>query len=178
MQSGLDKKLTKEASGWLASLGCHLAAKRIQVNWNSRLQTTAGTACLNNTRIELNPRLADIGEHQVQRTLRHEVAHIVAFARAGRRARQLQTHGPEWRMACAELGIKDEPAFHDLPFARRTLVRKFVYQCPSCNLIVRRVRKFARFTACYHCCKKYNQGIYHPKFKFRVLEDELCGGED
>jgi SprT protein len=172
--AGIDPVLTQSAKSWLVQLGCHPAADRIQVVWNPRLQTTAGTACVYTTRIELNPRLNQIGDVQIQRTLRHEVAHIIAHARAGKRAHRLQTHGPEWRLACSELGIAGEPAYHDLPFERRTLARKYTYECPHCHLIVHRVRKFARYTACYRCCKNLNHGRYNSKFQFRMLESRVA----
>jgi SprT protein len=172
--AGIDPVLTQEARKWLTDLGCDAAAERVQVVWNPRLQTTAGTACVYTTRIELNPRLAQIGQAQIQRTLRHEVAHVVAYVRAGRRAKQLQTHGPEWRRACVELGIGGEPAYHDLPFERRTMARKYTYECPSCGLIVDRVRKFGRFTACYRCCKEKNHGHYDAKYQFRMVDQRLA----
>lgn len=168
-QSGLDPLLTREARKWLIRLGCESLADRVEVVWNSRLQTTAGAACVKTFKVELNPRLHQIGEHQINRTLRHEVAHLIAHVRAGRRARSIQTHGPEWRIACADLGIAGEPAFHDLPFERRTIPRKLTYQCPHCGLIVHRVRKFSRFTACYRCCKKFNEGQYSSKYQFRFV---------
>ncbi len=172
--AGIDPVLTQAARQWLAEAGCGPAAQRLQVVWNGRLQTTAGTACVYRTRIELNPRLHQIGEHQVQRTLRHEVAHVIAHARAGRRASRMQTHGPEWRQACSELGIADEPAYHDLPFERRTMVRKYTYECPSCGMIVHRVRKFSRFTACYTCCRDLNHGRYDGKYQFRMVDPRLA----
>lgn len=168
-QSGLDPALTREARKWLIRAGCESLADRVHVVWNGRLQTTAGTACVNTCKVELNPRLHLISERQIHRTLRHEVAHLIAHARAGRRARRIQTHGPEWRIACAELGIAGEPAFHDLPFERRTIPPKLTYQCPNCGLIVHRVKKFSRFTACYRCCKKFNEGQYSPKYQFRFV---------
>lgn len=168
--AGLDERLTEQAARWLRVLHCDPIADRVRVLWNPRLQTTAGTACVHTCSVELNPRLREIGTQQVQRTLRHEVAHLVAHFRAGRRSRNLQTHGPEWRQACRELGIPNEPAFHDLPFQRRTVTRKFAYRCPSCCMVVKRVRKFARYTACYRCCKQFNGGIYDPKFQFQRIE--------
>ncbi len=168
--NGLDDALTNAARHWLHSMKCEPVAQRVQVCWNARLQTTAGTACVHTSRIELNPRLQEIGDRQIQRTLRHEVAHLVAHYRAGRRAGGMQTHGPEWRKACAELGIGDEPAFHDLPFRRREVLRRYAYQCPHCGLIVKRVQKFGRFTACYQCCKKHNGGVYTFKFQFVRVE--------
>jgi predicted SprT family Zn-dependent metalloprotease len=167
-QEGLDQQLTLQASKLLHRLGCDAIASRVLVTWNRRLQTTAGTACVKTGRVELNPRLLQIGRFQVQRTMLHEVAHLVAHARAGRRG--IQTHGQEWKQACAELGIPGEPAFHDLPFERRRVERKYAYECPHCLVTVFRVRMFPRCTACYRCCKRFSEGNYDPRFKFIRVE--------
>ena len=58
-----------------------------------------------------------MGTGEVERTLRHEAAHLLAHWRAGRR--RIQTHGPEWRQACADLGIPGETVTHTLPLAPR-----------------------------------------------------------
>lgn len=172
--AGQDAVLTQKAQYWLDGLGIAPGSCNVEVLWNGRLKTTAGTACVRTMRVELNPRLHELGLEQISRTLRHELAHLVAHVRAGKRANRLQTHGPEWRRACAELGILGEAAFHDLPFERRSLARKYAYECPNCGLIAYRVRKFDRFTACFQCCKKLNRGVYHPKFQFRRIHHQMA----
>ena len=70
--------------------------------------------------ISLNPRLF---EHpsEIDRTLRHELAHILAQFRVGRR--KISPHGDEWQQACIDLGIADEKRCHNLPFPARTYAR-------------------------------------------------------
>ena len=57
--------------------------------------------------MELNPRLKQLPVPQraseIRRTLRHELAHLVAYVRAGRR--RIKPHGEEWKQACKDLGI-------------------------------------------------------------------------
>jgi SprT protein len=127
-------------------------------------KTTAGTACPKTSVIELNPLLKDFGPPQLQRTLKHEAAHLLAHWRMGRR--HIQMHGPEWQQACADLGIPGEGAFHEMPLPRRKLARKFAYRCRHCGITVQRVRPFAPYTACYKCCQRLNAGKYHPNFLF------------
>ena len=162
--SGRDDQLTDAARALCSSVGAEELSGRVEVVWNARLQTTAGTACPRTGCIELNPLLRTFGAAQVRRTLKHEAAHLVAHWRAGRR--RIQTHGAEWRQACAELGIPDEPAFHELPLARRRVRRKFAYRCRNCGFTVQRVRPFAPYTACYKCCKKHADGEYHADYLF------------
>lgn len=150
---------------WCRNAGLPGLAATITVVWNNRLQTTAGTACPGNTTIELNPVLQAFGPAQVQRTLKHEAAHLIAHHRAGRR--RIQTHGREWRQACAELGIPGEPAFHELPLPRRQVNRKYAYRCRACGLTVQRVRPFSPHTACYQCCKKHSGGRFHADYLFQ-----------
>ncbi len=159
-----DEKLTHKARGLLSSQGAHDLAERVRVVWNTRLQTTAGTACRTNSTIELNPRLQKFSPQQILRTLKHEAAHLLAHWRSGRR--RIQTHGPEWHQACADLGIGDERAYHDLPLPRRKLTRSYAYQCPQCLTIVLRVRPFEPAPACYTCCRKHNAGQYSRLFQF------------
>lgn len=163
-RSGRDEHLTTLAREWCRTVGAAPIADILKVVWNGRLQTTAGTACPRNGCIELNPLLRTFGAAQVRRTLKHEAAHLIAHWRAGRR--RIQTHGEEWRRACADLGIPGEPAFHDLPLARRRVARKYAYRCRHCGFTVQRVRPFGPYTACYKCCKKHTEGNYHADYLF------------
>ncbi len=138
-------------------------ARKVRVVWNPRMQTTAGRACWPERLIEINPKLKDLSEAQVWRTLKHEFAHLLAFERCGRR--QIDPHGVEWQKACIELGIPDESARHSLPLKGRRIKRKYIYVCPSCLSDVKRVRPMKRAVACYSCCKKFNGGNYHEKFR-------------
>ena len=81
-----------------------------------RLSTTAGLACWRTRTISLNPKLMEVSPAEVQRTLRHELAHFLAQHRAGRR--RIAAHGAEWRKACRDLGIPNESRCHDLPLKR------------------------------------------------------------
>src|SRR4029453_15068664 len=78
----------------------------LTVEWNPRLRTTAGLACWRTRTISLNPKLIEVSPSEVQRTLRHELAHFLAQHRAGRR--HISAHGAEWRQACRDLGIPNE----------------------------------------------------------------------
>ncbi len=155
-------------------LGLTKLAFRVNVEWNSRMRTAAGRAHYRDSRIELNPALLDLpgidGPGEMDRTLRHELAHLVAHVRA--KGRRIQPHGPEWHQACCDLGIPDESRCHTLPFEPRRVKRKFLYECPSCKSEVPRVRKFRRPVACYACCKKYSNGRYDARFRLEKIEDE------
>ncbi len=150
----------------LLNLGIATATELVQVHWNPRLRSTAGYARYPSWRIELNPRLTAF-DGQVDRTLKHELAHLVAYHRAGRR--RIEPHGREWRQACADLGIPDEPAHHCLPLPRFRQHRPHSYQCPVCCVVVNRVRPFKRSTACLACCRKFAGGRFDERFKFVKL---------
>ncbi len=160
---GRDPTLEEEARGWLRGLGFAEGAEKIAVVWRPRMRSTAGYAKWPQWRVELNPRLKEF-PGEVGRTLKHEVAHLIAHARAGRR--RIAPHGREWRKACADLGIPDESARHTLPLPARKQKRNFTYVCPVCDVVVERVRKFRRRTACLACCRKHNRGRYDAKFEF------------
>lgn len=162
-----DPALTARVREWLLLLGAAPLAETVRVSWNGRMRSTAGTAQPRTSRIELNPRLLTVGPAELDRTLRHEAAHLLAHWRAGRR--RIQSHGPEWSQACADLGIPGENATHTLPFPRRKVEKKYAYQCPGCGHVVRRVRLFKRPTACLNCCRTHSGGQFDARFQFRRI---------
>lgn len=163
-----DEELTQLCQELLRQIDLDGASKLVTVQWNQRLRSTAGYASFPSWKIELNPKLKEF-EGQVERTMRHELAHLVAYHRAGRR--RIEPHGPEWQQACADLGIPGENARHRLPLPRREVKRNYSYACAHCGFTVQRVRKFRRYTACRECCSKYNGGLYDVRFRFVLTQD-------
>ena len=147
----------------LKALGLNDLAKKLCVIWNPRMRSTAGLAYPTTAKIVLNPRLIHFGMHEVERTLLHELAHLVAHHRNGRK--KIAPHGPEWKRACEDLGLSNEARCHDLPLPRRVVVRELIYQCPHCQTVLERVRAFRRAAACLNCCRKYSAGRYDERFK-------------
>jgi SprT protein len=145
------------------SLGLSELARKVKVSWNARMQTTAGRAWWPDRSIELNPKLKSCEPEELWRTLKHELAHLVAYERSNRR--RIEPHGQEWQVACADLGIPGELSCHNLPFKRRQLKRNHAYVCANCLAVVRRVKPIKRAVACYDCCRKHNAGCYHDRFR-------------
>jgi predicted SprT family Zn-dependent metalloprotease len=158
-----DPALTAWCSEASRSLGLAELARKVRVSWNPRMRTTAGRAWWPDRSIELNPKLRDCDPDEIWRTLKHELAHLAAYERAGRR--KIDPHGPEWRAACADLGIAGERPYHNLPFERRRMERKHAYVCAHCRAVIRRVRPLKNSVACYDCCRKFNGGVYHVRFR-------------
>ena len=167
---GNDTALTARGAELLRSLGCGELAPRLRVCWSARLRSTAGLAFPRKTLITLNPRLREFGEDEVERTFLHELAHLVAQHRAGRR--RVAPHGPEWRRACADLGLKNERRCHELPLPRKEIARNHRYLCPACGHEVRRVRPIRRPSACLACCRKHSGGRYDDRF--RLIKKRLA----
>jgi SprT protein len=172
------RRSTKEDGGlttWCAeasaSLGLPELARRVRVSWNPRMQTTAGRAWWPDRSIELNPKLRQCEPDELWRTLKHELAHLVAYERCGRR--HIEAHGVEWQLACGDLGIPGEQPFHTLPFKRRRMKRNHAYTCPHCFSTIRRVKPIQRAVACYECCRKFNHGAYHDRF--RLVKQRIAG---
>jgi len=158
--------LLKTARELLCSLGAKRIATELRVEWNSRLKTAAGRADHRQKLISLNPRLV---EHpaEIDRTLRHELAHILAQFRAGRR--RISPHGPQWQQACRDLGIADEKRCHTLPFPTKSYAPRFIYRCPNCRRDFPRVRKIKRTVACLACCHAHNGGEFDVRFRLKLL---------
>ena len=139
-------------------------AEELRVEWNSRLKTSAGRADYRQKLISLNPGLF---EHppEIDRTLRHELAHVLAQFRAGRR--RILPHGEEWQQACCDLGIEGEKRCHNLPFPARRYVARFIYRCPNCRQEFPRVRRVRRAVACLACCRAHNGGEFDARFRLK-----------
>ena len=104
---GDDAGLTSWCVEASKSLSLHELGRKVRVSWNSRMQTTAGRAWWPNRSIELNPKLKECEPEELWRTLKHELAHLVAYERCGRR--QIDPHGPEWQAACIDVSILVRP---------------------------------------------------------------------
>src|SRR4051794_3194214 len=115
-------ELLARAKKLLLGVGAHTLAERLTVRWNPSMRSTAGTANWTKCLISLNPQLRQFGDGEVDGTLRHELAHLLAQDRVGKR--RIQPHGREWRQACVDLGLPNEKRCHDLPLQRRQLQRK------------------------------------------------------
>ena len=158
--------LEETARELLGSLGAGRIANDLRVEWNSCLKTAAGRADYHEKLISLNPRLSEYPA-EIDRTLRHELAHILAQFRVGRR--KISPHGVEWQQACIDLGIADEKRCHNLPFPARTFAARFVYRCPNCRQEFQRVRRLRRAVACLACCRKHNGGGFDQRFRLQLL---------
>ncbi len=167
---GRDHALEEKSRNLLRQLGAAKLARQIRVEWNPRLKTTAGRADYREKLISLNPLLYDHGDEEIDRTLRHELAHLLAQFRE-RRRRRIPPHGAEWCDACRDLDIADEVRCHNLPFPTKVCAPGYVYRCPNCKGKFPRVRRVRRAIACLACCRKHNGGDFDPRFRLK-----LCSG--
>src|SRR5438094_7743322 len=136
--SGRDHALEEKSRTLLRQLGAAKLARDVRVEWNPRMKSAAGRADYRERLISLNPLLRDHGVEEIDRTLRHELAHLLAQFRVGRR--RIAPHGPEWREACRALDIAAAARCHSLPFATKAYPARFVYRCPTRRQQFPRVR--------------------------------------
>src|SRR5882724_8050856 len=167
---GRDSTLEANVREILCALGAAELAREVHVEWNARLFSAAGRADSRRNLISLNPRLREHDAAEIDRTLRHELAHLLAQFRAGRR--RIPPHGAGWRKACLDLGIEDEARCHSLPFPVQPRARRFLYRCSRCGKEFPRVRRIKRAVACLECCRKFNRGKFDPKARLRLAEKE------
>ena len=164
--SGRDHALEEKSRTLLRQLGAAKLARDVRVEWNPRMKSAAGRADYRERLISLNPLLRDHGIEEIDRTLRHELAHLLAQFRVGRR--RIAPHGPEWREACRALDIAAEARCHNLPFASKSFAPRFIYRCPNCRQEFPRMRRIRRVIACLACCRKHNGGDFDPRFRLRL----------
>jgi predicted SprT family Zn-dependent metalloprotease len=165
---GRDSALEAKAREILLPLGAEELAREVHVEWNARLFSAAGRADSRRNLISLNPRLREHDAAEIDRTLRHELAHLLAQFRAGRR--RIPPHGSAWRQACHDLGIADESRCHTLPFPVKQRTRRFLYRCSRCGKDFPRVRRLKRTIACLDCCRKFNGGKFDPAARLRLVK--------
>lgn len=159
---GRDVDLESKARELLRDCGINAV---VGVEWNPRLKTCAGRADFRAKLISLNPRLRE-HPREIERTFRHELAHLLAQFRSGRR--RILPHGEEWRRACVDLGIGDEKRCHNLPFPTSERARRFLYKCPNCQQVLARARRSRRAIACLACCRAHNRGKFDARFRLRL----------
>jgi SprT protein len=162
-----DADLERQARELLRVNGAGRIADQVRVEWNPRLKSCAGRADYCQRLILLNPRLHEHGTTEVNRTFRHELAHLLARFRAGRR--RIHPHGSQWREACQDLGIGDEKRCHNLPLPTTERPRRFLYRCPNCQSDFARARRIRRAIACLACCRAHNGGEFDPRFRLRLV---------
>ena len=167
---GRDAALEAKAREILCTLDAEELARAVHVEWNARLFSAAGRADYRRNLVSLNPRLREHDAAEIDRTLRHELAHLLAQFRAGRR--RVAPHGAEWRKACRDLGIADEARTHALPFPIKRRSRPFLYQCPRCRKEFPRARRIKRAVACLECCRKFNRGKFDSGAQLRLVQRE------
>ncbi|MFZ3377336.1 MAG: SprT-like domain-containing protein [Chthoniobacterales bacterium] len=167
--------LEEKSHELLRQLGAAKLARELRVEWNPHMRTAAGRADYRKKLISLNPLLLDLASvnghsgSEIDRTLRHELAHLLAQFRVGRR--RILPHGAEWRDACRDLGIGDEVRCHNLPFQAKRYAARFVYRCPNCRRDFQRVRRVRGAVACLACCRAHNRGKFDARFRL-----QLCSG--
>ncbi len=77
-RSGQDADLACKARELLLANGAGRMAGEVRVEWNTRLKSSAGRADYRRKLILLNPRLHEHGTAEIDRTFRHELAHLLA----------------------------------------------------------------------------------------------------
>src|SRR5207237_9434432 len=82
-RAGRDVALETTAREILSAFGATRLADSVRVEWNPRLQTCAGRAHFSEKLISLNPRLCEHGVGEIDRTLRHELAHLMFVLTTG-----------------------------------------------------------------------------------------------
>jgi SprT protein len=167
---GQDLALTELCSDFLEELNLSDLRARISVEWNARMRSCAGRAFWPKGVIQLNPKLVGISKEEVRQTVLHELAHLIAYERNPNRA--IKSHGKEWQKACVELGIPGEKATHDLALPSRVLKRQWRYECPECEKVIERVRRYKSSVACYDCCLETTGGLYHDTFRLTEVRVE------
>jgi len=104
------------------------------IHWK-RLRVTAGQAFFKTGTIALSS-LVITDDERLELTLKHEYAHLMAYARHGRRG---VTHGEPWKAAMRELGLVPKVR-HTYEVARNQARQEVSYECKRCGKTFTRKR--------------------------------------
>jgi len=100
---------------------------------------SAGMAYYRDRTIGLSIPILDT-EAKLDSTFKHEYAHLLAYARQGKKG---AGHGPAWQQAMRDLG--EEPVVHHRYEVNRNQPRQQVlYKCKRCGLLLTRKRRLPR----------------------------------
>lgn len=109
-----------------------------RLEWR-RFRASAGRAHYEERLILLSSMLlTDVD--RLERTLKHEYAHLLAFDRHGRAG---AGHGAAWRRAMADLGLPPVVR-HDYPTDRNQPRQAVTYRCQRCGSALIRKRRLPR----------------------------------
>ncbi|MGZ3695564.1 MAG: SprT-like domain-containing protein [Bdellovibrionota bacterium] len=150
-----------------------------ELEWNSRLSSTAGRFCpgirrpilAREPKIEVASYLRELsdGQDHVRDTVLHEMIHYFLWHR-----RLPYGHTPEFHDILKRVGAK---RFNTVPKVRPV---KYWYECPGCLRRIPARRRMDRY-ACASCCEKYSAGMFKEKFRLRLVENgggQECLGEN
>lgn len=112
--------------------------REIGLHWK-RYRTTAGTANYRHFVISLSP-IVITDEEKLRSTLIHEYAHLLAYARAGRKG---AGHGPAWQQAMRDLGAEPRVT-HSYPVQRNQSRQVVEYRCVKCGFSFEKKRRFPK----------------------------------
>jgi hypothetical protein len=150
-----------------------------QIAWSRRLTRTAGNIDVRRQLIHLSVPLlidafrsdslfgreylvcgvlCDAPEVAVREILKHEMIHLWLHVRG-----LPSGHTMEFRIKAREIGQPKTRHDIELPAPRSG----WIYTCPVCNHATPRRRRYSRAVACLRCCKRFNGGQYHERFKLR-----------
>jgi len=150
-----------------------------QIGWSRRLTRTAGNIDVRRRIIHLSVPLlidafrsdslfgreyvvcgvlCDASDIAVREILKHEMIHLWLHVRG-----LPSGHTMEFRTKAREIGQPKTRHDIELPAPRSG----WIYTCPVCDHATPRRRRYSRAVACLRCCKRFNGGQYHERFKLR-----------
>jgi predicted SprT family Zn-dependent metalloprotease len=137
-----------------------------ELEWNSRLSSTAGRFCPGSRRpifprapkIEVATYLREIsdGPLHIRDTVLHEMIHYLLWHR-----KQPYGHTAEFHRIMKRVGAK---RYNPVPKERPV---KYWYECPGCQRKIPARRRMDKY-ACLVCCEKENGGKFAEKFRLRL----------
>lgn len=172
------EEIARRARRLMASLGIRLRGSALQdTGWTfgfDRARTRLGCCSWGPSggkRISISRPFAEAyGWALMEDVVRHEIAHALDVD-----GRRRTDHGPRWKAWARRCGA-DPTRLYDGGEEVR-LPPKYVAVCPACGDQSEYYRKPRHASACSDCCKRYNRGRYHPRFRLVFHPAEAVPGK-
>lgn len=137
---------------------------KCQRRWNTRFRRLAGRIDCSRRLIELSgAHYESCGSAALGVVLLHEMIHLALHTDGLRFG-----HTPEFKRRSYALGMMD--IRHELPLPERIVETRtrHLYRC-VCGRVIESTKRFRQPRACAACCRKFNRGRYHERFRLQYV---------
>ena len=153
----IGKRIQEKSTEYFLLWGVTGLKNNIDFQFSNRLRRALGLTRVDTRRVRLNPVLINTNNKLLDEVLCHELAHIVVYARFGKKAKP---HGPEWAALMRQAGYRPRIRINIGDEKLPRSIKKYEHLCPVCQLIRYARRPMSRWR-CVRCIDAGLDGRLH-----------------